>query len=52
MKFMDGDKSFVIRNEGDEAVNLDAVILYPQITYAQYLTPSQETVRMERDSGV
>ena len=52
MEFMDGDKSFVIRNEGDEAVNLDAVILYPQITYAQYLTPSQETVRMERDSGV
>ena len=52
MELAEGNRSFVISNSGDEAVNLDAVILYPKITYAQYQTPSGAVVRMERDSGL
>ncbi|WP_343247284.1 dockerin type I domain-containing protein [Diplocloster hominis] len=52
MELAEGNRSFVISNSGDEAVNLDAVILYPKITYVQYQTPSGAAVRMERDSGL
>ncbi len=51
IELTEGEQSITIANQGQSNINFDALILYPQVTYANYRTTSGKTVTMERDSG-